>query len=115
MTEEEIKTTIVELLTQSLAGQEIERNKIDFKYEWYDLTDIKGINEFLKDTTSIANSVGPGGFIAIGFDEKGKRFKDSKFEDCKLRDYSDISGIFAKRLSNIINTEFITLNMEPIN
>lgn len=42
---------------------------MDFKTKWYDLTNETEINEFVKDTSAIANTPGLHGFIVIGYGE----------------------------------------------
>ena len=101
---ENIEKLAIKYLVNSIEGLEIENPKIDFKRDWYDLKDSNGINEFLKDTTAIANTYGySDGFIIIGFDDKKKEFKDSNFEDSKLKDKSDIPDIIIKRCSDLFN------------
>jgi len=110
MNEENIIKQVSEKLLQSLNGQEVENNKFDFKREWYNLKENKGINEFLKDVTSIANSYGPDGFIVLGYDEKKQTFLSAVFSDNKLRDKSDIYGLITKRTSNVFDLNFIDID-----
>ena len=102
--EKQIKVYIYQVLEAKKIGKPIdnENPKLDFKRQWYDLKNPKEINEFLKDTTAIANTVGLDGYIVFGFDEK-EGFFDSYFEDSKLRDTSDLNGIIAKRCSNLFD------------
>jgi len=101
MTKEEIESRIVSYIYQSQEGLEIENPKVDFKREWYDLKEKEQINEFLKDTTAIANTVGLDGFIVIGYDEKQRIFYSSTFSDSKLRDTSDLNGLINKRVDRL--------------
>lgn len=100
MNKDKIEQIVKQSINQSIAGQEIENKKFDFKKKWYDLTDKKGINEFLKDTSSIANTFGLDGLIVIGFDDKTKVFEDSVFSNCGLKDKSQIYQVLIKRLSH---------------
>lgn len=102
MTTEQIDI-IKSYLEQSTNGLSKENPKFDFKRDWYDLTNNKDINEFLKDTSSIANTFGPDGFIVIGFDEKTKVFKNVKFADSGLRDSNEINGLINKRVDRLFN------------
>ena len=101
MTEEQLIPIIKNYLNHSNQGLDKENPKFDFKRKWYDLTNQNEINEFLKDTTSIANTVGLDGFIIIGFDEKGKRYYSAKFPDCKLRDSNELNGLIIKRVDRL--------------
>lgn len=85
-------------INQALEGHHIENPKLDFKREWYDLSESNDINEFIKDTSAIANSVGPDGFIIIGVDEKGRKQIATSFQDCKLDDSNKLPGIINKKV-----------------
>jgi len=107
-----IHSIVHEHLEQSLANLDKESLKFDFKYEWYDLTTLKGVNEFLKDTTAMANTYGLDGFIVIGFDERRKLFKDSRFEDCGLKDTNELNKLVIKRISHLfeLNSYDVMIN-----
>ena len=90
-------------LEQDLGGQDIENPKCDFKTKWYKLSDPKGINEFLKDSSAIANTFGPDGFIIIGYDSKKKSFEDASFLDSGLRDSSQLSDLVNKRIDRLFD------------
>lgn len=97
---DELKSKVKKLINQSFEGQEIESPKVDFKTKWYDLRKNSiELYEFLKDTSSIANTFGLDGFIIIGFDEKSKSYNNSKFTDCGLRDTSDLYPLIIRRVS----------------
>ena len=112
MSLEEITAIIRTLIQQSIAGQEIESPKIDFKESWYDLHSLKGINEFMKDTSSIANTFGPDGFIIIGYNEKKKVFKEIKFSDSRLRDTSEIHPLLSKHLNDAFDLTLYSIEIE---
>lgn len=99
MTKEEIIRVVSNLLSNSMSDMEIENPKIDFKRSWYNLKTAGGIQEFLKDSTAIVNTIGPDGFIVIGYDEKTKTYRKSVFNKSKLRDTSDINGLITKHVS----------------
>lgn len=115
MDQEKIIQIVTERLLQSIQGQEAEDNKFDFKRSWYNLKSKRGLNEFLKDVTSIANTFGPDGYIVIGFDEKDKEFHDAKFSDSELRDKSDVYGIINKRTSNVFDINITDIKFENNN
>jgi len=96
---EEVKKEISSLLSLSLSGQEIENPKVDCKRQWYNFNSEEDKSKFLKDSSSIANTVGLDGFIIIGYDEKNKTFFDAAFSDCGLRDTSDLNGIINKNVN----------------
>ena len=93
-------------ISQSISGLEIENAKVDFKSVWYDLSTPKGINEFLKDSTAIANSFGPDGMIIIGYDEKKRELSNTKFSDCGLKDSSQLPSLVAKRVDRMFQFDF---------
>ena len=96
-----IHAIVHEHLEQSLLNLDKESLKFDFKYEWYNLTTLKGINEYLKDTTAMANTYGLDGFIVMGFDERRKIFKEARFEDCGLKDTNELNKVIIKRVSHL--------------
>jgi Putative DNA-binding domain len=101
-----IETLVTSYVEQSIQGLDKENPKFDFKATWYDLKSPKDISEFLKDTTSIVNTVGPDGFIVIGFDDRKKEFTQATFRDSKLRDSSDIINLISGKVDGlfILNT-----------
>jgi len=103
MEESEIKAKVKSYINKSIDGLEVESPKIDFKRQWYDLKDKKGVNEFIKDITSIANTYGLNGYIIIGFDEKDKTFHNAKFEDTNLNDSNEIPNMISKHCSDLFD------------
>ncbi len=99
-------------INASQLDQEIETDKIDFKRSWYNLTDKKEINEFIKDTSSIANTVGLDGFLIIGFDPKNKEFYDSKFTNSGLRDVTEIAGLIVKHVEYAFDVNIFDVNID---
>jgi hypothetical protein len=96
-------------IEQALSGYSKENPKFDFKRDWYDLKSKKGINEFLKDTTAIANTFGPEGFLVIGFDDKAKKFRDTSFSMSGLKDPNELNGLINKRVDRLFD-----INIEDI-
>ncbi len=92
---------------QSIEGLTIENSKFDFKRVWYDLKDEQGAQEFIKDSSAIANTYGPDGCIVIGFDDKAKEFTDVTLPI----DPSEIINLINKRVDRLfeINTYDIKL------
>lgn len=111
-----IQHIVKEHLEQSIANLDKESLKFDFKYEWYDLKSLKGINEFLKDVTAMANTYGLDGFIVMGFDERRKQYKPARFEDSGLKDTNEINNIIIKRVSHLfeLNTYDILVDGHPL-
>lgn len=109
---ERITEIVQEHLEQATLGLDKESLKFDFKYEWYDLSTLKGVNEFLKDSTAMANTYGLDGFIVIGFDDRRLLYKNVTFEDCKLRDTNELTKILLKRVSHLfeLNSYDIIIN-----
>lgn len=103
MTEAEIEKQIEGYINGALDGMEKESPKVDFKAKWYDLKHEEDINEFLKDSTSIANTPGLDGYIIIGFSDKKKEFTDSFFHDCNLKDSNELNGILIRRVDRSFN------------
>lgn len=110
---EELKKEIKKLISQSFEGQEIENPKIDFKAKWYDLSKNSiELYEFLKDTSSIANTFGLDGYIIIGFDEKNKSYNKACFNDCGLRDTSDLYPLIIRRVSEPFDINVYDIEIE---
>jgi hypothetical protein len=103
MNEEQIKTIISGYLADDQAGLSKENPKLDFKARWYDLKDNSDINEFLKDTSAIANTPGLDGFVVIGYDEKTKVFDDAYFSQSNLKDSNELVGLLIKRVDRAYN------------
>jgi hypothetical protein len=112
MTAEEIKRNVESYISQSKEGHEVENQKIDFKERWYDLSTGKGINEFLKDTSAIVNTVGLDGLIIIGYNAKANTYHDSKFSDCKLKDSSQIPDLINKRVDKLFDVVIHNIDIE---
>lgn len=103
MDKDYILKKVAELILKSRLGLEVESPKIDFKRQWYDLKSKKGINEFLKDTTAIVNTVGLDGIIIIGWDDKACQYHAAKFKDSYLNDSNEVAGIIAKHCSDLFD------------
>jgi hypothetical protein len=98
MTPKEIQHQVELAVQQSLHGQEIENPKVDCKSKWYQFGDEPELYAFLKDCTSIANTVGLDGFIIIGYNDKEKTRYNTRFPDSGLRDSSDLYNILIKHV-----------------
>lgn len=112
MNEREVHMLIKSYIDQALAGLEKENPKFDFKASWYSLKNLVDINEFLKDTTSIANTVGPNGYIVIGFDAKAKKFMPSNFRDSGLRDSAEIINLINKRVDQLFTLNTLDIRVD---
>lgn len=116
MTSIEIINIIKGVLNNIQPGASLENPKLDFKAKWYDLKDDEQINEFLKDSSAIANTPGLDGFIVIGYDEKANVYSPSVFKDCKLKDENELTNLLIKRLDRnfrIANYD-ITVDGHPL-
>lgn len=105
MNRSEIISQVTSYINQSMAGLEIENSKFDFKRKWYDLKTEPGISEFIKDSSAIANTFGPDGFIVIGYDEKVKQLFPSKFSDSGFNDVSDITNLINKKMDRLFHVD----------
>jgi hypothetical protein len=113
---QQIITQAASYINQSMAGLEVENAKIDFKASWYKLNEPRGINEFLKDTSAIANSFGPDGMIIIGFDDKKKELSNAAFADSGLKDSSQLPDLINRKVDrlfhfNLIEAEILGFNI----
>lgn len=117
MTQQEIELYISSMINQSLAGQDIEHPKLEFKSKWYDLKEEKTKAAFIKDTTAMANTVGLDGFIVIGYDESKQQFMPVQFSDCKLKDSSELPDIINRHVDRAFDIRYfpITVNGNPLN
>lgn len=102
-----IQNIIFSYIEQALAGLSKENPKLDFKRKWPNLKGKPGLNEFLKDTSAMANTVGLDGFLIFGYDEKAKEFYDTSFVDSGFKDTNEITGL----INRCIDRAFI-LNIE---
>ena len=115
MNREEIYSQVKSYIELSKSGLEIENPKLDFKSTWYNLKEIKGINEFLKDTSAIANTFGPDGLIIIGFDEKAKILSNVSFKDTGLNDTTYIIDLINRRVDRLFNINIIEIQLDGLN
>lgn len=90
---------IKDAILKSQNGLSVEYTKFDFKAKWYDLNNEKQQNDFIKDSSAMANTFGLDGLIVIGFDEKSKEFHQTKFAYSGYNDTSRIYSLLSKRLS----------------
>ncbi|WP_426583191.1 AlbA family DNA-binding domain-containing protein [Mucilaginibacter sp. R-33] len=111
MNQDQIIKIVDPIIQQSLGGQEIENLKIDCKTKWWDLKDLSGRSEFLKDTSAIANTFGLDGFIIIGYNDKTKDFNPAQFSDCGLKDSADIRNLIIRSIDMVfdLNTFDVTI------
>jgi hypothetical protein len=112
MTEREVKTIVQSLIAQSMQGLDKESPKLDFKKKWYPLKEERGLNEFLKDTTAIANTPGLDGFIVIGFDEKNKTFHSTTLKDSGLNDDNELVGVLMKHVDRPFVLNHFNIELE---
>lgn len=116
---EEVLRQAHSYISQSIGGLEVENSKIDFKAIWYDLTEPKGINEFVKDTSAIANSFGPDGMLIFGYDDKKRQLYNCTFKESGLKDSSQLPDLINKRVDrlfhfNLIEGEVLGYNISII-
>ncbi|AXY72552.1 ATP-binding protein [Paraflavitalea soli] len=112
MNQNEVKGLIVSNIQLSMSGQEVEHAKLEFKKEWYNLKDEKGIAAFLKDTCAIVNTVGPDGYLVIGFDTKANQYNSVQFSDSGLRDSSDLPGIIVKHVDRAFMIDYFPIEVD---
>lgn len=112
MNEQQITKYVIDLIRTSLDNQEIENPKVDCKLVWHNLKDERSKQEFFKDISAIANTVGLDGFIVYGYDDKKKEFNPVKFSDCGLRDTSDLYSIVAKHVEGPMDLAHYTVEYE---
>ena len=106
------KEYILELSRGLFELQESEKRKLEFKRQWYNLTDRIGIEEFCKDVAAMANTPGPDGFIVIGLDEDDGTLMNSPISDCGLPDVSLITNLIIKKVRPSIQFEIDTVTLE---
>lgn len=105
------KEYILELSRGLFELQESEKRKLEFKRQWYDLTNAKNVEEFCKDIAAMANTPGPTGFIVIGLAEDGT-LTNSPISNCGLADVSLITNLVIKRVRPTIQFEIDTITIE---
>lgn len=103
----QIIQTVKRYIDQALSGQEVENPKVDFKLEWKDLKSRPGLNEFLKDTSAIANTFGPDGYLIFGVNERKREQVDVSFRDTGLRDSNELVGIINKHVDSIFDIAYL--------
>lgn len=94
------------------AGLSKENPKLDFKSKWYNLNDDGDINEFLKDTSAIANTPGLDGFVVIGYDERSNLFSEAHFTQSNLRDSNELVGLLIKRVDRAYSLTSFDLEID---
>ena len=112
MNEAQIKTIISGYLIDAQAKMTKENPKLDFKAKWYNLKDDGDINEFIKDTSAIANTPGLDGFVVIGYDEGSDSFSDAYFTHSNLSDTSELTGLLMKRVDRAYHLSCIDMEID---
>jgi hypothetical protein len=108
---EEITHRVTSYINLSLSGNEAENPKVDFKRHWYNMQDTKSLMEFLKDTSAIANTFGPDGFIIIGYDDRTKDFHECNFSDSGKKDTSEITDVINKNIDRLFSIHYYEVNI----
>lgn len=112
MTLDQITEKLTPYLLEALSRTDLEQPKLDFKREWYDLKSTDGIMEFLKDTSSMANTVGPDAFIIIGLDDKNGELYNSPFKYSNLNDSNELMNIISKHITPIYTLNFYSIRFK---
>lgn len=103
MTREEVIKLAENYIAQARNGLDIENPKVDFKACWYNLNTSPGINEFIKDTSAMANTFGLDGLIIIGYDAKTKCLGNAKFSSSGFKDTSLIPDLIIKKVDRLFD------------
>ncbi|MEZ4777701.1 MAG: ATP-binding protein [Bacteroidia bacterium] len=98
----QVKARVETYIRRAQNGGTAEDPNFDFKREWMNLTEEKGLYEFLKDTAALVNTLGDDGIIVFGFDDNTKEFKRAVFSDCGLRDETDLNN----KISSMVDRPF---------
>jgi hypothetical protein len=96
-------------------GGTVENPKIELKKEWWDFSQNKGQEEFVKDITAMANTQGGDGYIIIGLDGKTGDFFNSPFPQGNYDDPSRIIGLIYKKVVEPMDVEFYEEEVEGKN
>jgi len=103
MLNEEIIRRYIEM---AKAGVTVENPKVDLKREWWKLEDDKGIEEFIKDITAMANTPGDDGYFIIGVDETNGELYDAPFPNKgKYNDQAKLGQLVHKKVQEAMNIE----------
>ena len=114
MNRDQIIEIVTRYVNQAVNGQQVENAKVDLKRDWYDLSDLNGLNEFIKDSCSIANTPGPDGFIIIGLDEKNNKQKGVSFADSGLKDSNELVGLINKKVDRAYDIQYLEAEINNI-
>lgn len=106
---------IVSFLNKSKEERQSETMKFDFKAKWYNLREKTALSEFLKDTSAIANTFGPDGYLVIGYDDTIKEFIPSSFTDSGYKNTSDINFLIASNVDPLFHLDIIDDEIEGNN
>ncbi|WP_445505411.1 AlbA family DNA-binding domain-containing protein [Niallia sp. 03091] len=96
-------------------GGTVENPKIELKKEWWDFSQNKGQEEFIKDVTAMANTQGDDGYIIIGLDGKNGDLFNSPFPQSNYDDPSKIIGLIYKKVIEPMDVEFYEEEVEGKN
>lgn len=120
---DQLKNEVKLKVLQFVKGQTLERNKLEFKRQWYNLSWTKKPGEgkelrnkeyyeFLKDCCAIINSYGrDDGFIVIGVDESKELF-DTNLTDSGLNDSSKIKDVIIGNVDKAFLIDIDYINVE---
>lgn len=110
---DELKDEVKAKVLQYLAGSRLETNKLEFKKQWYTLTDVHQKNEFYKDTTALVNSYGgDDAFIVFGVDESTRTLVQARLSDSGYNDAADVKNIIDSNIDKPFRFEidYVTVN-----
>jgi hypothetical protein len=81
------KKLLESYIEKSRQGVSLEGSNLDFKQSWWKLSDNQGVEEFIKDICSMANTAGDC-YIIVGVNEQTGEFLDSPLpmDESKLQD-----------------------------
>ena len=99
MTRDQISKIVQQQIDAARQGRQSENPKFDFKLRWYDLSiKRKDYYEFLKDTSSMANTFGLDGLIVIGYNDANDSFEDSLITNSGLPSSLEITQLVIKNI-----------------
>lgn len=109
LTQEQIQNYIRTLKV----GGKIENPLIELKRQWWDFENEMGISEFIKDTTSLANTPGGNGYIIIGLDERTGEIFNSPFPSHeKYDDPTKLGNLIYRKVQEPFTLEFFELTID---
>lgn len=95
------------------AGVKVENPKVELKRQWWNFEEQSGQEEFIKDVTAMANTLGDSGYFIIGLDEDTGELFDMPFPtQSRYDDPTKLGQLVSRKIQEPFNIECYPFTIE---